>query len=115
MGKFIALRPTLEEWAKKMEFRLRAKDKSHKKGWLDGNLHYYIVVIFECWREAVKAISFEHKILVAGEKRVSKGIKDHDKINAKEIELAIKKCVDGANFFMMLADNLRNIIKERGK
>ena len=106
------VRPQLYWWVKKMEARLITKDKSHKKGWLDGDLHYYVVSVFKCWSQVVKAIQYPPSPLLV--KQQPKGIKYHDDLTDKDIELAVKKCVDGANFFMMLADNLREIIKERG-
>jgi len=103
------VRPTVYWYARRLENRLRLKDKSHKNGWLDGNLQYYIVRIFECWKEAVHTLQYHISVSNKG-----KAIKDHKDITEKEIDLAIKKCVDGGNFFMMLADNLRNILLERG-
>ena len=99
-------------WAKKMEMRLRAKDKSHKKGWLDGNLNYYVLQVFGCWHTLVKAIKYTKSQLLVMKQKT--GIKDKDDITQDEIDLAIKKCYDGSNYFMMLADNLRNITLERG-
>ena len=106
------MRPTVKLFAEEMEERLKKKDKSHKYGWLDGDLHYYVVSVFKCWSQAVKAIQYPPSPLLV--KQQPKGIKYHDDLTDKDIELAVKKCVDGANFFMMLADNLRNILKERG-
>lgn len=108
----IEVRPTVYWYAKRLENRLRLKDKSHKHGWLDGNLRYYIVRIFECWKEAVQPLQYESSKLLAVQQR--KGMKYPTDITQKDVELAIKKCVDGGNFFMMLADNLRNILLERG-
>ena len=110
------LRPTVYWWAKRMENRLRLKDKSHKHGWLDGNLHFYIVWIFKSWKAAVKAIQFVSTVIVDPSlpSRITSGIKEHKDITNEDVEKCIKKCIDGANFFMMLADNLRNILLERG-
>lgn len=96
-------------WARKMENRLRLKDKSHKLGWLDGNLQHYILQIFKCWQGAVKAIQYKPSKLSD-----KLGIKDHDDITQGDINLAIKKCIDLSNYAMMLADNLRNILLEKG-
>lgn len=107
------VRPQLYWWVKRMENRLSLKDKSHKYGWLDGKLRYYIIRIFECWKEAVEPLHHQTTGLILRQSK-QKAIKEPSEITQKDVESAIKKCVDGANFFMMLADNLRNILLERG-
>ena len=112
--KKVGIRPAVVNWTYLMEDRLQAKDKQNKHGWLDGNLQYYVVRIFECWKEAVQAIQYPKILeLLVSTRKTRQGIKDHDDISEKDIELCIKKCVDASNWNMMLATNLINILKIR--
>lgn len=108
----VEVRSTVYWWARRMENRLRLKDKSHKLGWLDGDLQHYVVQTMECWRKTVQAISYVPSKLLTHQQ--PKGIKHYSEITDKEVNQAIKKLVDLSNFAMMLADNLRNILLERG-
>ena len=84
-------------YAKRMEMRLREKDatKGHN-GWRDGKLHYYLKKVASC------------TALILGIIRAGKNM------HGMGIHLAIKKCIDGGNFFMMLADNLKDELVKRG-
>ena len=95
----ISVRPSVYLHARKMESRLREKDKKKgKDGWHDGNLIYYLLKSHECLKIILDII---------------KG-KEKNKLHETGIYLAIKKCYDGSNFLMMLADNLRDELLERG-
>lgn len=95
------VRNVVDWYAKRMEKRLKAKDAVQgKDGWHDGNLSYYLAKTAGC-------VSFVSDII-----RV-KTNKDKEIVEAN-IHLAIKKCIDGGNFFMMLADNLRDELIKRG-
>jgi len=102
----ISVRPSVYLHARKMESRLREKDKEKgKDGWHDGNLYYYSQKAADC----IQKISE-----IAGIRFTRVGVKFNSDIKEKDIYLAIKKCYDGSNFMMMLADNLRDELLERG-
>ena len=93
------VRNVVDWYAKRMEKRLKEKDSTRgKDGWHDGMLYYYLKKVLEC-------------ILMLG--KMIKGKKNRE-IKEKDIHLAIKKCIDGGNFLMILADNFRDILLERG-
>lgn len=95
----ISVRPSVYLYARKMESRLREKDKEKgKDGWHDGKLIYYLKKVSGCL------------VIILG---IIKG-KENSEIHKTGIHLAIKKCIDGGNFFMMLADNLRDELIKRG-
>jgi len=94
------VRTVVNWYAKRMEKRLREKDKLRgEDGWHDGKLIYYL-------KEASGCLSKILGIIRA---------KENDEIKEKDIHLAIKKCIDGGNFFMMLADNFRDELIRRQK
>ena len=104
----ISVRHSVYLHARKMESRLREKDKKKgKDGWHDGNFNYYTAKVFECLKTVWDIIP----TTIIGEATIHR--KDSD-MKEKEIHLAIKKCYDGSNFFMMLADNLRDELLKRG-
>jgi len=93
------VRPVVDWYAKRMEKRLREKDKSRgKDGWHDGQLYYYLRNVKKCYLKIIDTFY----------------MKKVEKFTEKDIHLAIKKCIDGGNFFMMLADNLRDELIKRG-
>ena len=92
------VRPTIDWYAKRMEKRLKEKDKENKNGWHDGRLYYYLNEAKKCYMKIVNIFCYKN----AGE------------LTEKNIHLAIKKCIDGSNFLMMLADNLRDELIKRG-
>jgi len=93
----IEVRPTVYWYAKKMEMRLRQKDaEKGREGWHDGKLLYYLAKSADCMRTI-------HDII-----KIDKPIPN------RSIHTVIKKCYDGGNFFMMLADNLRDELIKRG-
>ena len=104
----ISVRPSVYLHARKMESRLREKDKEKgKDGWHDGNLYYYLEKAAGC----IQTISEKAEITFTRGGITQKANSD---IKEKDIFLAIKKCYDGSNFLMMLADNLRDELLERG-
>ena len=93
------VRPAVDWYAKRMEKRLREKDASRgKDGWHDGKFYFYIHEIRKCYNKLVNILL----------------LRDISKLKEEKIHLAIKKCIDGGNFFMMLADNLRDELMKRG-
>lgn len=95
----ISVRPSVYLHARKMESRLKEKDaEKGKDGWHDGKLYYYLKKVSKCLVIILKTI---------------RG-KENKEIKEKDIHLAIKKCYDGSNFLMMLADNLRDELLKRG-
>ncbi len=93
------VRPTVYWHAKRMEKRLREKDiERGKDGWHDGRFYFYIHEIRKCYNKIVNILL----------------LRDVTKLKENEIYLAIKKCIDGSNFYMMLADNLRDELAKRG-
>ncbi len=104
----ISVRPSVYLHARKMESRLRENDKKKgKDGWHNGNLYYYLKKVADCTKIILDVI----KVTIIGE--LLEPLRNKD-IVEKDIYLAIKKCYDGSNFFMMLADNLRDELLERG-
>ena len=102
------VRPTVYWYAKRMEKRLREKDKKHKgNNWLDGNFYYYLTKAATCMKNILGIISITQFAGCILHERNSN-------IKEKDIYFAIKKCIDGGNFFMMLADNLRDELLKRG-
>lgn len=104
-----SVRPAVYWYCRIMESRLREKDKEKgKDGWHDGKTNYYI-------RKAMECLFF-----IAESMRNKKddiqhiGIAPCSEIKNKNIYILIKKCVDGSNFLMMLADNLRDELIKRG-
>ena len=95
------VRNIVDWYAKRMEKRLREKDKERgKDGWHDGNLYYYAEKLSGCLDQTVDIIRVKTN--------------KNKEITEANIHFAIKKCIDGGNFFMMLADNFRDILLERG-
>ena len=95
------VRPTVYWYAQRLEQRLRQKDSTKGyDGWHDGKLIYYLVKATDCMRAI-------HEIIKIGEK-------PEKQIPNRSIHTAIKKCIDAGNFFMMLADNLRDELTKRG-
>ena len=95
----ISVRPSVYLHTRKMESRLREKDKKKgKDSWHDRKLYYYLKKVSECTVIILKII---------------RG-KENKEIHETGIHLAIKKCIDGGNYFMMLADNLRDELIKRG-
>ena len=93
------VRPSVYWYAKRMEYRLREKDATRgKDGWHDGKLIYYLKKSSECL------------VIILG---IIRG-KENNELHETGIHLAIKKCIDSGNFFMMLADNLRDELIKRG-
>jgi hypothetical protein len=102
------VRPVVNWYAFKMEKRLKEKDKSHNgDNWHDGQFYYYLTKTEKCVEKILDII----KITIIGEAIIQKNNSD---IKEKDIHLAIKKCIDGGNFLMMLADNLRDELIKRG-
>lgn len=96
------VRPVIDWYAKRMEKRLKAKDAVQgKDGWHDGNLSYYLAKTAGC----VSLISDIIRVKTNKNKE----------IHETGIHLAIKKCIDGGNYFMMLADNMRDELIRRGE
>ena len=101
-------RPTVDWYAHRMEKRLKEKDATKgKDGWHDGNLYYYLKKVSDCLKLILDII----KITIIGE--LFEPLRN-SKIEEADIHLAIKKCIDGGNYFMMLADNLRDELTKRG-
>ena len=94
----ISVRPSVYLYARKMESRLREKDATNKNGWHDGRIYYHLNKAKKCYLKIVNIFCF----------------KNVRELKEKEIHLAIKKCIDGGNFYMMLADNLRDELIKRG-
>ena len=93
------VRPVVDWYAKRMEKRLREKDKSKgKDGWHDGKIYYYLRKVKKCYLKIVDIFY----------------MKNAKELEEKNIHIAIKKCIDGGNFLMMLADNLRDELIKRG-
>jgi len=93
------VRPSVYWYAKKMEMRLRQKDaKKGRDGWHDGKLIYYLKKSSEC------------SVIILG---IIKG-KENNELHKTGIHLAIKKCIDAGNYFMMLADNLKDELIKKG-
>ena len=106
--KIEEVRPSVFLYAKDMENRLREKDEEKgKDGWHDGKLCYYLTLTADC----VNRIFVKIAIPMLGESMQEIKVRD---IKEKDIHLVIKKCIDGGNFFMMLADNLRDELIKRG-
>ncbi len=104
----ISVRPSVYLYARKMESRLREKDKEKgKDGWHDRNLYYYLKKVAGCLKQILDII----KITIMGEILTPFS---NSKIVEEDILIAIKKCIDGGNFLMMLADNLRDELLKRG-
>ena len=102
------VRPIVYWYAKRMEYRLREKDAIRgEDGWHDGKLYYYLAKTASCIKKILDII----KITVIGRAIIEKNNSD---IKEKDIHLAIKKCIDGGNFLMMLADNFRDELVKRG-
>ena len=103
----IEVRPTIDWYAKRMEKRLKEKDITYgEDGWHDGDLYYYL-------EKAASCIQMISKIAEITFIRVGIAQKANSDIKEKDIHLAIKKCIDGSNFLMMLADNLRDELIKR--
>lgn len=99
INKIDFVRPVVNWYAFRMEKRLREKDSSKgKDGWHDGKLYYYLKKTSDCLVILLSIVR----------------AKGNDEIKEKDIHLAIKKCIDGGNFFMMLADNLRDELIKKG-
>ena len=95
----IEVRPAVYWYAKSMEKRLKEKDiKRGKDGWHDGRFYFYIHEIRKCYNKLVNILL----------------LRNINKLKEKDINLAIKKCIDGSNFYMMTADNLRDELIKRG-
>lgn len=102
------VRPVIDWYAQRMEKRLREKDKEKgKDGWHDGDLFYYLANATGCMEIITKIV--EPTFI-----RVGMTQKKSSDIHEQAIHLAIKKCIDGGNFLMMLADNLRDELTKRG-
>jgi hypothetical protein len=94
-----SVRPSVYRYAKKLEQRLREKDKEKgRDGWHDGRFYYYLYNVRGCYNKLVNILQ----------------LRNINKLKDKDIHLAIKKCVDGGNFLMMLVDNLRDELLKRG-
>lgn len=101
------VRNVVDWYAKRMEKRLREKDATRgKDGWHDGKLYYYLAKSSDCMRAIISIL----EITITRGNIIQKKNSD---IKEKDIHFAIKKCIDGGNFLMMLADNLRDILLER--
>ena len=93
------VRPTVYWYARRMEQRLKEKDAERgKNGWHDGRFYYYLHNVINCYNKLVNILL----------------LRNITKLKEKEIHLAIKKCIDGGNFYMMLADNMRDELLKRG-
>jgi len=102
------VRPTVDWYAKRMEKRLKEKDAiKGEDNWHDGDLFYYLAKATDCMEVITKIV--EPTFI-----RVGMTQKESSDIKEKNIHLVIKKCIDGGNFFMMLADNLRDELIKRG-
>lgn len=102
------VRNVVDWYAKRMEKRLKENDAiKGKEGWHDGKLYYYLAKSADC----MKVILHILEITITRGGIIQK---ENNDIKEKDIHLAIKKCIDGGNFFMMLADNSRDILLERG-
>lgn len=102
------VRNVVDWYAKRMEKRLKEKDATKgKDGWHDGKPYYYLAKSSDCLRVIISILDIE---ITRGEIIQ----KDNNDIKEKDIYLAIKKCIDSGNYNMMLADNLRDILLERG-
>ena len=94
-----SVRPAVYWYIRIMEKRLKEKDATRgKDGWHDGRFYYYLLEARKCYNKIINILL----------------LRNIDKIKEKEIRYIIKKCVDGSNFFMMVADNLRNELIKRG-
>jgi len=87
------LRPELRWFVKRMEEEL--KKNEDKGGWSDED---YLFLLRRA-KDNLREITISH-------------IFTSDPKNIKELYV-IKCCVDCANFCMMIADNLRNLIEEK--
>ena len=85
------LRPTIRWWAERMEEELKKNEL--KGGWLDEDYDYYL-------RRAKFNLS-----------EIKLGSIFTNNIRHKEELYVIKCCADVSNFCMMLADNVRELIK----
>ena len=93
------VRPTVDWYAKRMDKRLREKDKERGfAGWHDGKIYYYAGKAKDCLLVIFNILNYQHM----------------QDLKEKKIHLLIKKCIDGGNFFMMLADNFRDELIKRG-
>jgi len=107
--KIEEVRPSVFLYAKGMENRLREKDEERgKDGWHDGKCPYYIE------RAMVCLFTIAQKLKTGKDTKEYIGIKEADQLKEDDIHFLIKKCIDGGNFLMMLADNLRDELIKRG-
>lgn len=105
----ISVRPSVYLHARKMESRLREKDKEKgKDGWHDGKFPYYIERAMVCLYKIAQKLKTGEEILGYID------IKQADELKNTDIHWLLKKCYDGSNFLMMLADNLRDELTRRG-
>lgn len=103
-----SVRPSVYLHARKMESRLREKDEEKgEDGWRDGKLYYYISNVANCVNRIVVTVATPMMGVHIEERKIGD-------IKVKDIHLALKKCYDGSNFLMMLADNLRDELVKRG-
>ena len=107
--EIIRIRPSVCWWATRMEDRLREKDEEKgKDGWHNRQLPYYIE------RAMVCLYTIAQKLKTGKDSRDYIGIEFVEKLNDEDLHFLTKKCVDGGNFLMMLADNLRDELIKRG-
>ena len=105
----ISVRPSVYLHARKMESRLREKDKEKgRDGWHDGAFPFYIERAMMCLYKIAQ------KLKTGKDTKEYIGIKEANQLKVDDIHWLLKKCYDGSNFLMMLADNLRDDLIKRG-
>lgn len=105
----VVLRPSVEWWSQSMEKRLREKDpEKGTNGWHDKKLPYYIERAMVCLYTVTQTLK------TGKDTEEYIGIEFPEKLSNETLHFLTKKCLDGSNFLMMLADNLRDELVKRG-
>ncbi len=113
------VRPTVDWYAQRMEKRLKEKSATRgEDGWHDGKLAYYAMVAMKCLENIIGLFKEDNRQFpnapIINPLSVDITLEGIGNIKEKDIHFAIKKCIDGGNFLMMLADNFRDELIKRG-
>lgn len=113
------VRPTVDWYAQRMEKRLKEKNATRgKDSWHDGKLAYYTMMAIKCLNNIVSLFREDDRQFpnegIINPLSLDIKLEGIGNIKEKDIHFAIKKCIDGGNFFMKLADNFRDELIKRG-